>query len=75
MAAFAELLHRVSVMGEDIPEITEPGLNPVFVRQHGAAAADVRIRLTGQTSPGDVGRGGTGRRTLASRCARRRNEQ
>ena len=47
VAAFAELLYRVSNMVEDIPEITELDLNPVFVRQHGAVAADVRIRLTG----------------------------
>jgi acetyl coenzyme A synthetase (ADP forming)-like protein len=47
VAAFAELLHRVSAMVEDIPEIAELDLNPVFVRQHGAVAADVRIHLTG----------------------------
>ena len=47
VAAFAELLHRVSAMVEDIPEITELDLNPVFVRQHGAVVADIRIRLTG----------------------------
>ena len=47
VAAFAELLHRVSNMVEDIPEITELDLNPVFVREHGAVAADVRVRLTG----------------------------
>ena len=47
VAAFAELLHRVSAMVEDIPEITELDLNPVFVRKHGAVVADVRIRLTG----------------------------
>jgi acetate---CoA ligase (ADP-forming) len=47
VAAFAELLHRVSAMVEDIPEIAELDLNPVFVRQHGAVVADVRIRLTG----------------------------
>ena len=47
VAAFAELLHRVSAMVEDIPEIAELDLNPVFVRQHGAVAADVRLRLTG----------------------------
>ena len=47
VAAFAELLQRVSVMVEDIPEIAELDLNPVFVRQHGAVVADVRIRLTG----------------------------
>jgi acetate---CoA ligase (ADP-forming) len=47
LAAFAELLYQVSNMVEDIPEITELDLNPVFVRQHGAVAADVRIRITG----------------------------
>ena len=52
VAAFAELLHRVSAMVEDIPEITELDLNPVFVRQRGAVVADVRIRLTGLTSRG-----------------------
>jgi acetate---CoA ligase (ADP-forming) len=47
VTAFAELLHRVSAMVEDIPEIAELDLNPVFVRQHGAVVADVRVRLTG----------------------------
>jgi acetate---CoA ligase (ADP-forming) len=47
VAAFAELLHRVSAMVEDIPEIAELDLNPVFVRQHGAVVADIRVRLTG----------------------------
>jgi acetyl coenzyme A synthetase (ADP forming)-like protein len=47
VAAFADLLQRVSAMVEDIPEIAELDLNPVFVRQHGAIVADVRVRLTG----------------------------
>ena len=47
VAAFAELLHRVSAMVEDVPEIAELDFNPVFVLQHGAVVADVRIRLTG----------------------------
>ena len=46
VAAFAELLHRVSAMVEDIPEIAELDLNPVFVRRLGAVAADMRIRFT-----------------------------
>ncbi len=46
VAAFAELLHRVSAMVEDVPELTELDLNPVFVRRHGAVVADVRIQLT-----------------------------
>ncbi len=47
VAAFAELLHRVIAMVEDIPEITELDLNPVFVLKHGAVVADIRVRLTG----------------------------
>jgi len=47
VAAFAELLHRVSAMVEDIPEIAELDLNPVFVRQHGAIVADTRVRFAG----------------------------
>lgn len=47
VSAFAELLHRVSAMVEDIPEVAELDLNPVFVREHGAVVADVRIRLIG----------------------------
>ena len=55
VAAFAELLYRVSNMVEDIPEITELDLNPVFVRRHGAVAADVRIRLTGSADTAAAG--------------------
>jgi acyl-CoA synthetase (NDP forming) len=47
VAALAELLHRVSAMVDDIPEITELDLNPVFVLPHGAVVADIRVRLTG----------------------------
>ena len=47
VAAFADLLHRVSAMVEDIPEIAELDLNPVFVRQHGAVVADTRVRFAG----------------------------
>lgn len=45
VAAFSELLHRVSALVEDIPEVAEIDLNPVFVRPHGAVVGDVRIRL------------------------------
>ncbi len=34
-------------MVEDIPEIAELDLNPVFARRHGAVVADIRVRLTG----------------------------
>jgi acetate---CoA ligase (ADP-forming) len=52
VVAFAELLHRVSAMVEDIPEIAELDLNPVFVRRHGAVVADIRVRLTGSPADG-----------------------
>lgn len=31
--------------------LAELDLNPVFVRQHGAVAADVRVRFGGQAAP------------------------
>ncbi len=55
VAAFGELLYRVSSMVEDIPEITELDLNPVSVRQHGAVAADLRICLTGSQDTAAAG--------------------
>ncbi len=39
------MLHRVSALADDLPEIAEMDLNPVFVLRRGAVAADVRIRL------------------------------
>ncbi|MEY3019708.1 MAG: hypothetical protein RLZZ272_692 [Actinomycetota bacterium] len=47
VAALTDLLHRVSAMVEDLPEIAELDLNPVFVRPNGqgVVAVDVRLRL------------------------------
>ncbi|MEX2328719.1 MAG: GNAT family N-acetyltransferase [Nitriliruptoraceae bacterium] len=47
--ALIDLLHRVNALVEDVPEITELDLNPVFVgsRSSGAMAVDVRMQLTG----------------------------
>jgi ATP-grasp domain len=33
-------------MVEDVPEIAELDMNPVFVRRHGVVVADVRVRLS-----------------------------
>jgi acetate---CoA ligase (ADP-forming) len=44
--ALKELLFRVSAMVEDVPEIDEADLNPVFVRRRGVAAVDARIKLS-----------------------------
>jgi acyl-CoA synthetase (NDP forming) len=46
VGAFAELLHQVNAMVEDIPEIAELDMNPVFVRRLGVVVADVRVRLS-----------------------------
>lgn len=47
VAALEDLLHRINAMVEDLPEVVELDLNPVFVREdgHGVAAADVRLKL------------------------------
>jgi len=44
--ALKRLLFRVSAMVEHVPEIDELDLNPVFVRQRGAAAVDARLKLS-----------------------------
>jgi acetyl coenzyme A synthetase (ADP forming)-like protein len=41
--ALASLIHAVSVLVSDFPEIAEMDLNPVFATPKGATAADVRI--------------------------------
>lgn len=45
--ALTDLIHRVNAMVEDLPEIAELDLNPVFVRPagQGVVAVDVRLRL------------------------------
>jgi acetate---CoA ligase (ADP-forming) len=46
-AALKDLLHRINAMVEDLPEVVELDLNPVFVRPdgQGVVAADVRMKL------------------------------
>ena len=43
--ALRQVLHRVSALADDVPEIAEMDLNPVFVLRKGAVVADVRVRL------------------------------
>ena len=45
VAAMEELLLRLSVLGEQLPEITEMDLNPVIARPDGVLAVDWRIRV------------------------------
>ena len=49
--ALRQLLHSVSALADDLPEVAEMDLNPVFVLRHGAIAADVRIRLGERCPP------------------------
>lgn len=45
VAALHDLLARVNELVEDLPEVTELRMNPVFVGPGGAHVADVRIRV------------------------------
>jgi acetate---CoA ligase (ADP-forming) len=48
VTALTDLLHRINAMVEDLPEVAELDLNPVFVRPEGegVVAVDVRMKLT-----------------------------
>jgi acyl-CoA synthetase (NDP forming) len=43
--ALEDLLHRLSRLGEDLPEVAELDLNPVIATQEHCVAVDARIRL------------------------------
>jgi hypothetical protein len=43
--ALTDLLHRLSKLGEDLPEVAELDLNPVIAGPQGCVAVDARIRL------------------------------
>jgi acyl-CoA synthetase (NDP forming)/RimJ/RimL family protein N-acetyltransferase len=45
VAATADLLHRLSALSLDVPEIAELDLNPVLVSSSGCVAVDRRIRV------------------------------
>ena len=49
ISSLAQVLHRVSALADDLPEIVEMDINPLFVMEDGAVAADVRVRLAGGT--------------------------
>ncbi|MFP5309985.1 MAG: GNAT family N-acetyltransferase [Actinomycetes bacterium] len=50
VAALTDLLHRVNALVEDLPEVVELDLNPVFVRPsgQGVVAVDVRMRVSNE---------------------------
>jgi acyl-CoA synthetase (NDP forming) len=45
VAALREIILRVAAMVEDLPQISELDLNPVFVHTSGASIADARVRV------------------------------
>lgn len=48
--SFRKLLFRMSALVEEVPEIDDVDLNPVFVRRDGIAAVDARIKLVADHS-------------------------
>jgi len=45
LGSLKDILLRVSQMADDLPQLTELDLSPVFVREDGALAADARVRI------------------------------
>ncbi|HEX2028277.1 MAG TPA: GNAT family N-acetyltransferase [Nitriliruptorales bacterium] len=43
--ALRRLLHAINALVEDLPEVVEVDLNPVFVRAQGVLAVDARVRV------------------------------
>jgi acyl-CoA synthetase (NDP forming)/L-amino acid N-acyltransferase YncA len=43
--ALLDVLHRVALLGEQLPEVAELDLNPVLVGPNGATVVDIRIRV------------------------------
>ncbi|GGB93257.1 bifunctional acetate--CoA ligase family protein/GNAT family N-acetyltransferase [Cellulomonas carbonis] len=58
VAALEDVLARVSVLADDVPELHALELHPVVVAEEGAAVLGARVRL------GATGRADSGRRTL-----------
>ena len=44
-AALVDLVHRLSRLAEDLPEVAELDLNPVIAGEKGCVAVDARIRV------------------------------
>ena len=47
--ALCDLLHRLSALAVDLPELAELDLNPILADEHGYVAVDRRVRLTRPT--------------------------
>jgi hypothetical protein len=44
-AALIDLIHRLSRLGEDLPEVAELDLNPVLAHPDGCVVVDARVRV------------------------------
>jgi len=44
-AAIADLLHRLSRLAADLPDVAELDLNPVLAGPDGCVAVDLRVRI------------------------------
>jgi acyl-CoA synthetase (NDP forming) len=45
VTALEDLLLRVSLLADEVPEVEEMDCNPVIVSESGAVAVDVKVRL------------------------------
>lgn len=45
LGALEQLLHRLSRMASDLPQLTDADLNPVLAGPHGVTTLDARIRI------------------------------
>jgi acetyl coenzyme A synthetase (ADP forming)-like protein len=52
--ALTDLLHRLSALAVDVPEVAELDLNPVLATPAGAVAVDARVRVSRQPVPPGV---------------------
>ena len=43
--AVVDVLHRLSALGEDLPEVAELDLNPLIIGPDGCVAVDARVRV------------------------------
>jgi acyl-CoA synthetase (NDP forming) len=55
IAALEDILRRVGMLAEDLPQVVEMDCNPVKVLEHGAFIVDARIRLAPVEAPRPLG--------------------
>jgi acyl-CoA synthetase (NDP forming) len=53
-AALVDLLHRLSRLSHDVPEVVELDLNPVLALRDGCVAVDARVRIRRERAPARV---------------------